>query len=276
MSRRRPTALVALAAATLATAAPTSAEDVIGLQLRRSEVEARLSDENLLLLAVELDSFSVTDSLAVYGDIEDPLIPLGELARLLDLDLTVAPRKGEVVGRVGEARRPLAIDIPKRLIRVSGRAPELAVEDLGLTANDVYVPASAVSQLLPVTAEVDPEGMILRIVARETLPIQARLQRAARRQQLLPDGERAEPSMTLATPYRLVSAPAFDVSMDLTSGGGAGFGRRAELRTAGDLLGAGYQFYVGTDERGAPADARLCSNGTRPTAGCWDRSTPPR
>ena len=38
---------------------------------------------DLLLFSVQLDSLTLSDGLAAYGDVEDPLLPVGELARRL-------------------------------------------------------------------------------------------------------------------------------------------------------------------------------------------------
>ena len=66
---------------------------------------AVVREEELLLFAVELDGLTLTDSLAAYGEPLNPLLPLGELGRLLDLNMDVSPGDRRITGRVGEAER---------------------------------------------------------------------------------------------------------------------------------------------------------------------------
>jgi hypothetical protein len=242
----------------LGVSSPAQATDLIELKLQQAEAADQFQSDALLLLSLELDALPVAESLAAYGDPADPMVPLGELARLLDLDVTVAPLQGVVTGRLGEARRPLKIDLSERLVRVAGRDVALGRDDLAVTSADVYVRASALERLLPVTVEADAEAMTLRLTALEQLPLQARLERVARQRDLRPDAETKDPTLTLKAPYRALSAPAFDLAFDVAADSRTGdISRRYDLRSAGDLLGANVQAYLGSDEQGRPADARL-------------------
>jgi len=78
-----PPARASPAPATTAAAGPNAA-------LKRNAT-AEIREEDLLLLSTDLDGLTITDALPAYGEPNDPLLPLGELARLLDLNLTVSP-----------------------------------------------------------------------------------------------------------------------------------------------------------------------------------------
>jgi len=72
----------------------------------------------LLLLLVQLDDLTLTDGMAAYGSPEDPLLPVGELSRLLELDVDVSPSDGRITGRIGEARRALIVDLVTNTARI--------------------------------------------------------------------------------------------------------------------------------------------------------------
>jgi hypothetical protein len=214
-------------------------------------------EEDLLLFAVELDALTLTDSLAAYGAPEDPLIPLGELARLLDLDLDVSPAARRVTGRLGEAQRSVIIDLASGTARVAGKPIALAPEDVVVTASEIYFRASALQRLLPITLAIDTEALQIKIAALETLPIQARLERIARSRGTGANVESDEPTLKVATPYRLLSAPAFDVAVETgVSSLSSNTVRRYDVRIGGDLLYTGFQGYVGSDEHGEVSAVR--------------------
>jgi hypothetical protein len=219
---------------------------------------AQVREEELLLFAVDLDGMTIADSLAAYGDLLDPLLPLGELARLLDLNLNVLPGDGRITGRIGEAERALTIDLASGLARVGGRDIALAPQDVAATPSEIYMRASAVSRLLPLTIEADPEALTLKLTAREKLPIQARLERIARLRELRPDVDSPEAVLRVETPYRLYSPPAFDVAIATAHDTRPpNDPRRYDIRVGADVLYTGFQGYLGSDEEGEPASARI-------------------
>lgn len=213
-----------------------------------------MRQEDLLLLAVQLDGNTLTDGLAAYGSPDDPLLPLGELSRLLDLDLDVSPASRRITGRIGEAQRSVTIDLDSMMARVGAKPVTLKPEDVAVTQTDIYFRASALERLLPIKIKVDTQALELTLTALETLPIQSRQQRIARDRELVDRkaGETAEPVLKIATPYRLFSPPALDLALqtgvDTTTKNR--YGRRYDVRIGGDLLYAGFEGYLGSDDSG--------------------------
>jgi len=201
---------------------------------------------------------TLTDSLATYGKPEDPLIPLSDLAQLLDLDLNVSPPDRRITGRIGQAQRALTIDLASGTARIGGKPITLTPEDYAVTPSDIYFRASALQRFLPVAVTVDSEALEIKLTALESLPLQDRMARAARDQNLGTDqGSAAEPVMKIASPYKLYSPPAFDIStavgMDTTKSGPT---RLYDVRVGNDLLYTGFQGYVGSDENGVLSTVR--------------------
>lgn len=220
---------------------------------------APLREEDLLLYALTLDRLTLSDSLLAYGDPADPFLPVGELARLLDLDLTVFPSERRITGTLGEDRRAVTIDFRLSLIRVGGKTIPLAPGDVGYGPTDIFIRAKALESILPLRFAVDGEGLTIDLQALEKLPIQARRERLGRLQGLERGTQDVERPLRIETPYRLFSPPTLDVVLETGSDtrrqGNAL--RRYDLRAAGDLLYGNIQAYVGSDDTGKPATARL-------------------
>jgi hypothetical protein len=217
-----------------------------------------VQEEELLLFAVELDSATLTDSLAAYGDPNDPLLPVGELARLLDLNIVVSPSQGRVTGSLGEAERALTVDLGLGLARAGGHSLSIAAADFAVSPADIFIRASVLQQLLPLRIEVDSEALVIKLVATEKLPIQSRMERQQRQRGAGSDVGSADPLLMVESPYLRFTPPAFDVALETgTDTRTPRFPRRYDVRVAGDLLHMGYQGYVGSDEAGSPSTSRL-------------------
>jgi hypothetical protein len=212
----------------------------------------------LLLFSVDIDDLTLTDGLSAYDTPDDPLLPVGELTRLLEMDVEVLPTERRIIGRLGEARRSLVVDLASGTAKDGPRNVPLAASDVAVTDTDIYIRATALQRLMPFTLQVDPESLALKVVATELLPVQSRMQRLARRRDSSQNIEQKDEVLRVETPYRLFSMPALDVAL--------GFGvedsanrlpLRYDIRAGSDLLYSGFQGYVGSDERGQPSVARF-------------------
>jgi len=224
----------------------------------QAEPASRISEDDLLLLSVLLDQLTLTESLTAYGDAADPWIPLSEIVRLLDLGVDVSPAEQRVVGTVGEAARPLTIDLRSGVASVGGERLHVDRSVMFATQTEIYVKASQLGRFIPAAFSVDGENLSLTIAPTETLPIQSRMERLARTRNASHSVEGGEAVTIVPSPYELVSPPAVDVVLEARRPlREQAFARRYDVRVAGDLLFTNYQAYLGSDERGRPADARL-------------------
>ena len=168
------------------------------------------------LFALEFDHATLSESMATYGDAADPLLPVSEIARLLDLDIEVLPRQHTINGRIGESRRALTVDLDRSVARIGPVEVPLGSGSAGVSLTEIYLKASLLEQLLPLKLQVDPDDYRVTIVATEKLPVQ---NRAERRQRIYNLGDApvqgADAVMTVDTPYRWLGHPAFDVSADI-------------------------------------------------------------
>jgi hypothetical protein len=195
--------------------------------------------------------------MAAYGAVEDPLIPMGEFSRLLELDVEVLPTERRIVGRTGEARRSLVVDLATGTAKVGPRTVPLTADDVAVTPNEIYLRLSAVQRLLPIKLELDAQALAMKVIAMELLPVQGRIQRTQRRQQAPSDIQSKDEILKVETPYRAVSLPAFDMVVGVGAEAETPhYPLRYDIRVGGDLLYTGFQGYLGSDELGTPSTAR--------------------
>ncbi|WP_340313194.1 collagen binding domain-containing protein [Rhizorhabdus argentea] len=216
-----------------------------------------LTDDNLLLVEVMLDQLSLTDSLGAYDSAGGLLIPIGELARLLDVDLAVQLGERRIVGTIGQARRPVLVDVASGTVRVAAVSQPLSPNDIVVGANEIYVRAPLLEKILPVRATYDGSALRLTLVALEALPIQSRLTRLKNMRGLKGDGGGGEDVYRIKSSAALATLPSLDVSLE------AGGQKRTphtpyryDVRAGGDLLFSNFQGYVGSDQAGKPVTAR--------------------
>lgn len=257
MPRSRSSCAAPLAAAVLALGGPVfAAEPPAATASARSY--ASLDPASLLLFSVTLDSLTLSEGLGAYGAATDPLIPVGELARLLEADIDVLPAEGRIVGRLGQARTALLIDLNAGVARAAAREIALAERDAAITPTEIYLRTSLVEKLLGLTIQVADDELTLRMRASEKFPVQTRLERQARRPDGGQPGQLEEPTLRVDEPYAFFSPPGLDVVLD--GGLASGANRRTfryDLRFAGDLFWSNLQGYVGSDEEGRATNTRV-------------------
>ncbi len=211
----------------------------------------------LLLLLVDLDGITLTEGLAAYGDPADPLIPVGEFSRLLELDIDVLPSQRRIVGRLGEARRSLIVDLATSTARVGPTEIPLTARDIAVTPTEIYLRASMLQKLLPIKLDINTQQLTLKLVTYELLPVQSRLQRQARAQGG-PKPSAVTPAMRVRDPYTVFSPPSFDVALGLGAQNDSPRApARYDIRMGGDLAFMNLQAYVGSDEEGRATTARF-------------------
>ncbi|HEY8617778.1 hypothetical protein [Phenylobacterium sp.] len=262
--RRRCAAWSATAALAIIRASPGAAAEPLAPAASAPPEAAQpaaaspvLDPASLLLFSVDLDELTLTDGLSAYDAPEDPLLPVGELTRLLEMDVEVLPSERRIIGRLGEARRSLVVDLATGTAKDGPRNVPLAASDVAVTDTEIYIRASALQRLLPLTLQVDPESLALKITATELLPIQGRIQRLARKRDNFEGFQQKDEVLKVETPYRLLSLPAFDMAIGAGIESDNRFPLRYDIRVGADLLYTGFQGYLGSNESGDPSTARF-------------------
>jgi len=220
---------------------------------------AMLADDRLLLVEVTLDRLTLSDALPAYqDDTGGLLVPVGALTRLLDLDVRVLIGEGRVAGSVGQARSPILLDLSTGEARAGGQRIPVTPTDAVAGEQDIFVSLELIQRLLPLKAEFDASALSLHLQAPEPLPVQQRLERIGRSGSLRTFGRAEDKPLEIDSPVELLSWPTFDVTLEAgTDTHTDGFNRRYDIRAGSDLLGAGLQTWVSSDNRGKPTAARV-------------------
>ena len=151
---------------------------------------------------MQLGGTTLTESLSAYGDATDPLLPLGELSRLLEINLDVQPARGTVTGRLGENQRSITIDLAAGKALIGGQVIALVPPDRKVTPTEIYLRASLVAKLLPLRIIASESEMMLTLTATEKLPLEARRERASRLAGLSAITGAPDDVLQVQTPYR--------------------------------------------------------------------------
>ncbi len=249
-------------------AAAPAAEAATPRPAARSTREA---EANLLVMELVLDGQVLSDSFSAYQDGPQILLPLGEMARLLTLAIAVHADQGSAAGSVLSEIRPFALNLDESKVTLSGRELSFEPRLAQVIGDDIYVSSQLLSHWLPLDLKVSLQALQVKVLPREKLPLQARLERERLAAALsgLPANERVAYPLQ-ASPIGLASVPFIDQSF----GADARFGRDApQNHTAytafmtGDLLGMeGSAYLLETSAKSTP-DLRLTLSRHDPDGG---------
>lgn len=161
-----------------------------------------------------LENYILSEALTAYMHSDGIRLPLGELATLLSLGITVDPERGQAGGFIVSENRRFRLDLQKGEVWVGEKRYSFQPDALEVREEDLYVDSRLLSLWLPVTIEPELNASRLQITPRETLPMQARLERENRKLATL---ERATDSgfSRVDSPYRLWDGPFIDQELSL-------------------------------------------------------------
>jgi hypothetical protein len=204
----------------------------------------------LLLLEVRLDGSLLADSLSAYEVSNDVLLPLGELARLLTLGITVDPVSRMAAGFVVREDRPFRLVLGAASVTLPSGVEPLEPAQVRWLDNELYVSSRLLQRWWPVELKINLAALSLQVVPRETLPIQARLARERDAAQLrLRGGGYQDPGFPRApSNYSWVDVPFVDQTLGLQMGRDSTGKTTTDMTynafITGDLLGMEASMFV--------------------------------
>jgi hypothetical protein len=219
--------------------------------MARAELEA-----NSLVLEVRLDGHLLSDSLNTYQDDGRVLVPLGELARLLTLAITVNPDKGTASGFVIQEDQAFALHIADKVLTLGDHKTPFEPGEIVVVGDDIYLSHALISRCLPVDLSVDLPTLQLRVKPRVRLPLQERLARETLASQI--SSGRPETGSydypEFISPIGLADAPFIDQT----------FGADARFVPDSKQYRTAYSAYVTSDFLGMEGSANVTATRDKP------------
>ena len=217
---------------------------------------ACFADDALLWLEVRADTELLAETMDAYAMPDGVYLPVGQFSRVLDLPVAISADGRSAKGVIGDLTQTLIIDLDQGVARIGNKSIAMPPGSGCPYRGDLFVRSDIVEQLLPVRLDVQASAQSLRIEPTAVLPFMQAKAVSLRRASLA-SGSAVGSTQMVDDPYRVFSAPAFDVTTGYRLGNMASdTARWATMRVAGDLLYAGFRGYLSTDFAGR-SDLRL-------------------
>ena len=204
-----------------------------------------LDYEGELILEVRIQGYDTIDILIAYGTPQGVYLPLGTLARILDLAVRISDGGKRALGWILQEERPLNIDLRQGLFSVGGEESRIARGFAVAFDGEMYLRAEDLSEFLPLEISTNLRAQSVSIKTLETFPFEERLQREIGRTRLLRrGGGAAEEWPRSHTPWLLASVPSTDVQFRAVSNSARGDRLESDLNFSGDLLFLNSQVFL--------------------------------
>lgn len=191
--------------------------------------------EDALILQIRIQGIDATDTIVAYGTRHAVFLPLGELARILDLAIRVSDDGRYASGWFLSENRALTIDLHQGLLTTAAGTAAIAPGRMVAFDGELYLQSDALAELLPLIVEPDLRSQSVRLTTLEPFPFEERMRRDAARGRVNASGRADERFPREETPWLPLSLPMADVEMRAVSDSARGSRLEGDLRLAGDL-----------------------------------------
>ncbi|MCA0902921.1 SdrD B-like domain-containing protein [Qipengyuania aquimaris] len=208
-----------------------------------------ISYQDELILEVRVNNAKESDTIIGYGTRSGLYLPLGSIARILDLAITVTDEGRYAHGWILSEDRTLTIDLREGTI-VAG---DKIIETEGLLAADfdgeMFLRLDQFERLFPLEVEPDLRTQTVHITTLERFPFEERSAREARRARLeaRQDNPQAKAFERVDLAYEPISFPTADIELRAVSDRTFGTRAEADVFLAGDLAFLTAESYLSGD-----------------------------
>ncbi|HOX26181.1 MAG TPA: hypothetical protein PLL30_08535 [Candidatus Krumholzibacteria bacterium] len=239
MARRQGTLAVLAILGRFATASSAAGEPP-GVLLPVDE-----ADE--LILEVRAEHYLASNGLIGYRSGDRVLLPVGELAAVLEYAVVSDAERGVADGWLVDEDRTFRLDVAARSVTVADRQEGIRDPCLYVNGEDIFVASDVLARWWPIDLEIDLRGLRVEIRAREEVPLISRLNRESRWSRLGAADREDVQYPRRDAPYRLATWPFLDatVAFDADRRGPQWQG---SLLSRGDLARLSVSAFVGYDD----------------------------
>jgi hypothetical protein len=217
--------------------------------IEESEPAFTIDDE--LILQLKIKGIDATDTIVAYGTRDAIYLPLGELARILDLAIRVSDDGNYANGWFLEEARSLSINLREQALTTAmGRRP-LEPGEAQAFDGEMFLRSELFAEIFPIELEPALRAQAIYLTTLEPFPFEERMRRDAERARLGTQGEGPEQARwpRQETPWLAASVPIADLEVRAVSDSALGDRIEGDLRFSSDLAFMTAQSYFSATTR---------------------------
>ena len=197
-----------------------------------------LSADDELILEVRTQHREMTDTLTAHGLRGGVYLPMSDIARFLDLPISVSDDGHYANGWYLSPLRTVSINLRAGTITLAGKESAVNKADFAAYDGELWVKAERLSDILPIRLTTDLRSQSVVVKTLEPFPFEQKADRENARARLgNAGGHGAAPVFERQdTPYLLIDAPISEVELRTSGAQGIKTHFEGDLRADGDFL----------------------------------------
>ena len=204
-------------------------------RLDASETSAAGFDD-LNIVTLRLRDLTLDEAFVAFDTEDGVCLPFEPLVQAMEFPIETAG-DDRAKGWFVETGQTIEIDFAMEEAQVSGRSVDLPGVPFLNTSEGWCVTLDALSVLFDMKFEHDARNLRVSVIPERILPIEARLERKAFRDDVLGSAPEAPKDYKRAeNPHRWLSWPVADVGVDVSANSGGKIQARFDIEAAGDIL----------------------------------------
>jgi hypothetical protein len=215
------------------------------------ENEAAFTIDDELILQLKIKGFDSTDTIVAYGTRDAVYLPVGEIARILDLAIRVSDQGNYANGWFLEETRTISINLREKILNAVGSERLLKPGDAQAFDGEMFLRSELFSEILPLELQPNLRAQAIYLVTLEPFPFEERRRRETERAQL--GARHARPGDVRwprqETPWLAASTPLADFELRAVSDSPMGERLEGDLRLGADLAFMTAQSYFSATTR---------------------------
>lgn len=220
---------------------------------------AHLSEDDELILEIRTQHREMSDTITAHGTRGGVFLPLGDVARFLDLPISISDDGHYANGWYLSPARTLSINLRAGTITQGGREAPLPARDFAVFDGEMWIRAERLADILPVALTTDLRMQTVVVRTLEPFPFELRAAREAARDRLARTGGHGGQTTypRKATPYHLIDPPIAEAELRLAGSDAVRPHLESDVRASGDLLFMTARTYFGLSSTDGLTAARI-------------------
>jgi len=175
------------------------------------------NDDDIRILEIAVGPYTLDDVLLAYQDGTTILVPLGLLSELLDIAVVSRPGDGVAEGFVLKEESTFFLDTTRGEVTLEGKTQTYDRSRVHVLSDDIYIDSQLISKWYPIQLDIDLFASRLRIISKEPLPFQQRLERERRIAKIKGRERELRDYPRHYEPYKLWSVPFIDQTLRVSA-----------------------------------------------------------